>query len=62
CMVNNGAGLYLEDSETTPASLKSLLKELIENPEKLHLIQESSTRLAKPDGVKKIVEQIKTAL
>lgn len=62
CMVQSGAGLYLEDSETTPDTLKKLLKELLDNPEKLRKIQEASLKLAKFDGVQKIVEQIKTAV
>lgn len=62
CMVQSGAGLYLEDSETTPDTLKKLLKELLDTPEKLQEIQEASLKLAKFDGVQKIVEQIKTAV
>lgn len=62
CMVQSGAGLYLEDSETTPDTLKNLLKELLDTPEKLQEIQEASLKLAKFDGVQKIVEQIKTAV
>lgn len=62
CMVEKEAGLYLEDSQTTPDSLKNLLKELLDDPDKLHKIQEASLKLAKFDGVQKIVEQIKAAV
>lgn len=62
CMVEKEAGLYLEDSQTTPDTLKNLLKELLDNPDKLHKIQEASLKLAKFDGVQKIVEQIKAAV
>lgn len=58
-MVEHGAGLYLENSDTTPETLKDLIVQLIENNEKLHQIQENAAKLAKFDGVQKIVEQLK---
>lgn len=57
-MVEQGAGLYLEDSETTPKTLMTLLKSLLLNKEKLYKIQVASSKLAKFDGVQKIVKQI----
>lgn len=58
CMVENGAGLYLEDSETNPETLLNQIKTLVENKAKLNEIQKASAKLAKFDGVKKIVEQL----
>lgn len=58
-MVQNGAGLYMEDSDTTPESLYKLITGLIENKDQLKEIQESSLKLAKFDGAAQIVEQIK---
>ncbi len=58
CMVDAGAGLYLEDSETNAESLLAKILELVNNPEKLSEIQNATSKLAKFDGVQKIVEQI----
>ncbi len=58
CMVKSEAGLYLEDADTNPESLLKMIKELIQNPEMLANIQKNSLKLAKFDGVEKIVEQI----
>lgn len=58
-MVQNGAGLYLEDSDTNEASLGNLIIKLIENSEELQKMQQASSNLAKFDGVKNIVAQIK---
>ena len=62
CMVESGAGLYLEDSETSAQTLLSLIVDLIENQDKLAKIQQSSLNLAKLDGVKRIVKQIQDCL
>lgn len=59
CMVEKGAGLYIEDSETNAENLLNLILDLVNNPEKLHNIQNATLNLAKFDGVEKIVEQIK---
>lgn len=58
CMVENNAGLYLEDSETTPETLLEKIKYLLENPNKLNNIQNACSNLAKFDGVEKIVQQL----
>ena len=58
-MVEHGAGLYLENSDTTPETLKNEIIQLLENKDELHQIQEKATKLAKFDGVQKIVEQLK---
>jgi len=61
-MLEKGAGLYLEDADTTPDKLLNLIKDLIENPEKLANIQKASANLAKFDGAKCIVNQILNCL
>ncbi len=57
-MVECGAGLYLEDSDTNAESLYKLVSELINNPDQLNQIQTEAGKLAKFDGVKNIIEQI----
>ena len=57
-MVDAGAGLYLEDSDTNSESLLANILELVNNPVKLSDIQKAASKLAKFDGVQKIVEQI----
>lgn len=61
CMVNSGAGLYLEDADTTAEKLLELLEKLITDKQLLNNIQQESLNLAKYDGVQKIVEQIEQA-
>ena len=58
-MVEMGASLYLEDSETDETRLGEKITFLLDNPEKLHELQNNALRLAKYDGVQQIVEQIK---
>lgn len=57
-MVENGAGLYLEDSDTNRETLLSLINELVTNKDKLESISKASASLAKFDGVNKIIEQL----
>ena len=57
-MVDNGAGLYLEDSDTNKETLLSLINELVNNKDKLESISKASASLAKFDGVNKIIEQL----
>ncbi len=59
CMLEQGAGMYLEDAETNPETLQNALSQLINNPEKLKHLQDSASKLAKFDGVKKIIAQLK---
>ena len=59
CMIDDGAGLYLEDADTNSDTLLANILELVKNPEKLANIQNATSKLAKFDGVQKIVEQIK---
>ncbi|MBQ3312086.1 undecaprenyldiphospho-muramoylpentapeptide beta-N-acetylglucosaminyltransferase [bacterium] len=58
-LLNKGACLYLEDSETTGENLLKKLDELLSNPEVLRKIQENTSNLAKLDATEKIVEQLK---
>lgn len=58
-MVEHGAGLYLENEDTTSETLKKDILQLLENKNELHQIQDNATKLAKFDGVQKIVEQLK---
>ena len=59
-MVENGASLYLEDSDTDELRLGELVEGLINNKSKLAELQKNALRLAKYDGVQKIVEQLKS--
>ena len=59
-MEENGAGLYLEDSDTTPENLLTLIESLVSNPEMLNSIQQSAFKIAKFDGVENIIKQIKS--
>ncbi len=61
CMLNSGAGLYLEDADTTAEKLLELLEKLITDKQMLENIQQEALNLAKYDGVQKIVEQIEQA-
>lgn len=58
-MVQNGAGLYLEDADTNEVTLSNLIIKLLENKEELQKMQQASMNLAKFNGVKNIVAQIK---
>ncbi|MBR6099296.1 undecaprenyldiphospho-muramoylpentapeptide beta-N-acetylglucosaminyltransferase [bacterium] len=57
-MVEKGASLYLEDSETDELRLGELIEFLVNNPDKLHELQKNALALAKYDGVQKILEQL----
>lgn len=57
-MVEKGASLYLEDSETDETRLGELIISLIDNPELLAKLQKNTLALAKYDGVNKIVKQL----
>ena len=59
-MLKNGACMYLEDSDTTPESLMKFLSFLIENPDKLELLQNNTRSLAKYDSTERIVKQLKS--
>ena len=52
------AALYLEDAETDELHLGNIIKDLVDNSDKLCELQNNSKRLAKYDGVENIVEQL----
>lgn len=58
-MVENQAGLYLEDVNTNSDSLLKLIIGLVNNKNELLKIQSKSSELAKFDAVKNIIEQLK---
>ncbi len=61
-MENHGAAIYLEDADTTSEKLFELLSELIHNPQKLQQLQENACKLAKFDGVERIIDQINSEI
>ena len=61
-MEGQGASLYLEDAECNAHNLSLMIEELINDTEKLVCLQTNAKRLAKPDAVKNIINQIKCAL
>lgn len=58
-MVEKHAALYLEDADTTKDTLLAAIEKLLNNPEKLKLIQKNAFSLAKLDATKNIVNQLK---
>lgn len=58
-MVEKRAALYLEDADTTKDTLLIAIEKLIDNPEKLRIIQQNAKSLAKLDATNSIVEQLK---
>ncbi len=55
----NSAGIYLEDAEVTSQKLLDLINELIKNKDMLEKLQTNSLKLAKYDGVNRIVKQLR---
>lgn len=58
-MVEKRAALYLEDADTTKDTLLIAIEQLLDNNEKLKMIQSNASNLAKLDATKNIVEQLK---
>ena len=58
-MLNNGAGLYIDDSATNPETLLKKIEMLTNDAEFLKSVQQKALSLAKYDGVDGIVKQIK---
>ena len=58
-MLNQGAGLYLEDGATDGDSLLKKIEMLANDGEFLNTVQQNALRLAKYDGVSGIISQIK---
>ena len=61
-MVENGAGLYLENSDTTPEKLFDMINSLVQDKTKMEAIQNAASKMAKFDGVQNIIKQIKSAI
>ena len=57
-MLENGACIYIEDSELEPNLLRNTIVELINNPIKISYLKQNSSYLAKPDATKEIAEII----
>lgn len=57
-LVEKGAALYLEDSDTNEDTLREKIEELILNATKLEELQANAKKLAKYDGIEKITEQL----
>lgn len=57
-MVQQGAGLYLENEDTNPVTLLEKILELVNNSNRLRSVQISSARQAVYNAVDKIVSQI----
>jgi UDP-N-acetylglucosamine--N-acetylmuramyl-(pentapeptide) pyrophosphoryl-undecaprenol N-acetylglucosamine transferase len=57
-MVEKNAGLYLEDSETTPQTLMNCINELLNNPEKLQSIKDATSNFARFDACENILKQL----
>lgn len=56
------AALYLEDAQATPERLYQLLSELTHSQEQLEKIKLNARRLARLNGVDKIVQQLNEGL
>ena len=59
-MVEKGAGLYIEDSDANEKTFYSAISNLVNDKDKLQELQKKSLALAKYDGTKKIIEQLKS--
>lgn len=58
-MVEKRAALYLEDADTTKDTLLIAIEQLLDNEEKLKMIQKNALALAKPDATQNIITQLK---
>ncbi len=59
-MFHKEACIYLEDSDTNPESLMKFISFLLENPDKLELLQNNTRKLAKYDSTERIIKQLKS--
>lgn len=58
-MLNQGAGLYLEDGAADCETLLKKIEMLVNDDKFLNTVQQNALRLAKYDGVERIIKQIK---
>ena len=59
-MLENGACIYIEDSELEPNKLRNTILELINNPIKISYLKQNSSYMAKPDAAKEIAGLIRS--
>ena len=59
-MLENGACIYIEDSELDPNSLRNIVVELLKNPIKMNYLKQNSSYLAKIDATKEIAGMLKS--
>lgn len=55
-MLENGAGIYVEDRDFEPNKLREILISIINNPVKMSYLKQNASYLAKYDATEKIVE------
>lgn len=58
-MVEKRAALYLEDADTTKDTLLIAIEQLLDNEEKLKMVQQNALALAKLEATQNIVSQLK---
>ena len=61
-MLEQGAAVYLEDNEISEKTLLSAILSLLTDRETLIKVQQSAMKLARYDGVDKIVQQLKNII
>ena len=59
CLYDEGACVYIEDSELEPNKLKEAILEIVSNPLKMNYLKQNTSRLAKFDATDKIVTMVK---
>ena len=59
CLYDEGACVYIEDSELEPNKLKEAILEIVGNPLKMNYLKQNTSRLAKFDATDKIVTMVK---
>ncbi|MBR1776727.1 undecaprenyldiphospho-muramoylpentapeptide beta-N-acetylglucosaminyltransferase [bacterium] len=59
-LLENGACIYVEDSELEPNKLREIIVGLIENPVRINYLKQNSSNLAKYDAAKEIAQLVKS--
>ena len=57
-LLENGACIYIEDTELEPNLLRNKIIGLINNPVKIDYLKQNSSYLARPDATREIAELI----
>ena len=60
CLVEMGAGIYLEDKDLEPNKLSEIIHSLLDNPIKMKYLKQNTSYLARFDATEKIVECLKS--